>query len=76
MLRAIRFYRRRLSGRKRHPTCRFTPTCSQYAETAIQRYGALKGGAMAAWRICRCNPFCKGGYDPVPENPNTILRRD
>jgi len=47
------------------PSCRFQPTCSQYAIEAIQKYGALKGGAMAVWRILRCNPFGKGGYDPV-----------
>ena len=47
------------------PSCRFQPTCSQYATEAIQKYGVLKGGAMAAWRVLRCNPFCKGGYDPV-----------
>ena len=41
-------------------------TCSQYAIEAIQKYGALKGGIMAIWRILRCNPFAKGGYDPVP----------
>ena len=47
------------------PSCRFQPTCSQYAIEAVQKYGAWKGGAMAIWRILRCNPFCKGGYDPV-----------
>lgn len=47
------------------PSCRFQPTCSQYAIEAISKYGAFKGGAMAAWRVLRCNPFCKGGYDPV-----------
>ena len=72
----IRFYRRNLSRRKRRPCCRYVPTCSEYAMTAIERYGALKGGRMAAWRILRCNPFSKGGYDPVPEDPNTTLRRE
>ena len=72
----IRFYRRELSRRKRKPACRYIPTCSEYAMTAIERYGALKGGRMAAWRLLRCNPFSKGGYDPVPEDPNTILRRE
>lgn len=47
------------------PSCRFVPTCSQYAIEAVQKYGAFKGGAMAIWRILRCNPFGKGGYDPV-----------
>ena len=61
----IRFYQRSISPR--HPACcRFIPTCSQYALEAIQRYGALKGGFLALRRILRCNPFCKGGYDPVP----------
>ena len=71
----IRFYRRFLSP-LRPPCCRFIPTCSAYAVTAIQRYGALKGGAMAVWRILRCNPFSKGGYDPVPEDPLVTLRRE
>ena len=72
----IRFYRRHLSRAKKRPTCRYIPTCSEYAVEAIQRYGALKGGRLAAWRLLRCNPFSKGGYDPVPEDPNTTLRRE
>ena len=44
--------------------------------TAIERYGSLKGGRMAAWRVLRCNPFSKGGYDPVPEDSNILLRRE
>ena len=47
------------------PSCRFYPTCSEYAVQAITKYGALKGGAKATWRILRCNPFNKGGIDPV-----------
>lgn len=76
LLALIRFYRRELSPRKRKPCCRYFPTCSQYAVTAIERYGAIKGGRLAAWRILRCNPFSKGGYDPVPEDPLTTLRKD
>lgn len=76
MLQCVRFYRRRLTRRKRHPTCRFVPSCSEYAETAIARFGAAKGGAMAMRRILRCNPLCRGGYDPVPEDPRTDLRRE
>ena len=76
LLALIRFYRRELSPRKRKPCCRYFPTCSQYAVTAIERYGALKGRRLAAWRILRCNPFSKGGYDPVPEDPLTTLRKD
>ncbi len=45
--------------------CRFTPTCSQYSIEAITKYGVIKGGLMASWRILRCNPWSKGGYDPV-----------
>lgn len=76
LLALIRFYRRELSPRKRKPCCRYFPTCSQYAVTAIERYGAIRGSRLAAWRILRCNPFSKGGYDPVPEDPLTTLRKD
>ena len=72
----IRFYRREISHRKRKPSCRYIPTCSEYAVTAIERYGAWKGGRMALWRLLRCNPFSKGGYDPVPDDPCTTLRRE
>ena len=72
----IRFYRRNLSRRKRRPTCRYIPTCSEYAVEAIERYGPVKGGRLADWRLLRCNPFSKGGYDPVPEDPDTTLRRE
>lgn len=47
-------------------TCRFYPTCSHYGYQAIYKYGVIKGGAMATWRVLRCNPFNKGGIDPVP----------
>lgn len=62
----IRFYRKYLSGMKGGCTCKYYPTCSQYGLEAIEKYGALKGGVLAVWRILRCNPFSKGGYDPVP----------
>ncbi len=65
-LRLIKWYRREISPFT-PPACRFVPTCSEYALLAIERFGVLKGGALALWRIMRCNPFCKGGYDPVPE---------
>lgn len=75
LLACIRFYRRQISPRK-PPCCRYIPTCSSYAVTAITRYGALKGGLMAVWRVLRCNPFSKGGYDPVPEDPLVTFRRE
>ena len=62
----IKFYRKYISPLKGQPTCRFYPTCSQYAIEAIEKYGPLKGSLLAMWRILRCNPFCEGGYDPVP----------
>ncbi|OPX23522.1 MAG: membrane protein insertion efficiency factor YidD [Planctomycetales bacterium 4484_113] len=49
------------------PSCRYHPTCSHYAIEAIQKHGALRGSILAMWRILRCNPFSKGGFDPVPE---------
>jgi len=48
------------------PACRYTPTCSDYALEAVERYGALRGSLMAAGRLLRCHPFVHGGYDPVP----------
>lgn len=75
MLFLIRWYKRRISPHL-PDACRFTPTCSQYAITAIERYGAWKGGFMALWRILRCNPFARGGYDPVPEDTNATMRRE
>jgi uncharacterized protein len=47
------------------PSCRYVPTCSEYAMEAVERYGVLRGGWMAAGRLLRCHPFAKGGYDPV-----------
>lgn len=49
------------------PNCRFMPTCSQYAVEALQVHGFWKGCGLTAWRILRCQPFCRGGYDPVPQ---------
>ena len=62
----IKFYRKYISAVKTAPTCKFIPTCSEYGIEAIEKYGALKGGLLTIWRILRCNPFSKGGYDPVP----------
>jgi len=60
----IRCYQRLLSPLVR-PCCRFEPNCSAYAVEAIRRKGLFRGSLKAAWRILRCNPFCRGGYDPV-----------
>ena len=66
LLAALRFYKRHISPGL-PPACRVRPTCSEYAYEAVERYGAIRGGALAVWRVVRCNPFCKGGYDPVPD---------
>ena len=66
MIRRIRFYQKYLSPLKVRTDCVYTPTCSQYAIEALEKYGAFKGSLLAIWRILRCNPFSKGGYDPVP----------
>lgn len=63
-LQLIRFYQRFISPAL-PPTCRFYPSCSHYAYEAIAKYGIIKGTRLAAWRILRCNPFGRGGYDPV-----------
>ena len=65
LLSIIWFYKRAISPYTR-PSCRFIPTCSDYAVEAIEKHGALKGFGLSVWRILRCNPFGKGGYDPVP----------
>ena len=68
LLALIRWYRRDISP-NRPPCCRFIPTCSTYALEAVEVHGALKGGALAVWRILRCHPFHKEKtflYDPVP----------
>ncbi len=61
---AVRVYQYTLRGFI-GPNCRFCPTCSEYAVDALRTHGALRGGAMAGWRILRCNPWSAGGYDPV-----------
>ena len=61
----IKFYRKYISPMKR-TKCPYTPTCSEYGLEAVEKYGAVKGSFLALWRIIRCNPFSKGGYDPVP----------
>ena len=72
----IKLYQRYISPMK-STKCPYYPSCSAYGLEAIGRYGAIKGGMMAAWRICRCNPLSKGGYDPVPDDNSNkkILKR-
>ena len=65
MIGAIRWYQRFISPLLGH-NCRFVPMCSQYAIQALQVHGALKGTLLSVWRILRCNPFGKFGFDPVP----------
>ena len=60
----IQAYRRFISPML-PPACRFTPSCSQYALEAVQKYGVLKGGIKGVWRLLRCHPLSRGGYDPV-----------
>lgn len=63
----IRFYQKFLSPLKRQPTCRFEPTCSSYAIEAFSKRGFFVGLILTLSRIARCQPFCAGGWDPVPE---------
>lgn len=65
MIKIIRFYQKSISPYKRFH-CIYTPTCSQYAIEAIEKYGPFKGGFISIKRILRCHPFAKGGFDPVP----------
>lgn len=72
VLKLIKFYQKTLSFDHGifstlfpYGYCRFQPTCSEYAYQAVEKYGIIKGGLMAFWRVLRCNPFNKGGYDPV-----------
>ncbi len=74
----IRFYQKVLSPLKGQPTCRFSPTCSAYALEAFRKRGFLIGLILSVSRICRCQPFGKAGWDPVPErglrNPRYVAR--
>ena len=66
LLTLIRLYKK-MRPKSTMGCCKYIPTCSEYGLVAIERFGALKGGLLTLWRILRCNPFSKGGYDPVPE---------
>ena len=63
----VRFYQRAISPYKGGSCCKYIPTCSNYAIEAFERFGAVKGFFLAAYRLLRCNPFSRGGSDPVPE---------
>ncbi len=65
LISCVRFYQKSVSPLF-PPCCNYYPTCSQYALEALEKYGAAKGGLLAAKRVLRCHPFHKGGYDPVP----------
>jgi putative membrane protein insertion efficiency factor len=66
LLSALRFYKAQVSPAL-PPACRYSPTCSEYAIEAVERYGAWRGTVMAIRRVLSCNPFARGGYDPVPQ---------
>lgn len=66
VLALIRLYQMTFARTLPPNTCRFYPTCSHYGYRAVYKYGLVKGGLMATWRVLRCNPFNPGGYDPVP----------
>ncbi len=65
LLAMLRFYKAQISPAL-PPACRYTPTCSEYAIEAVDRHGAWRGTVMAIRRVISCNPFTRGGYDPVP----------
>lgn len=70
----IKLYRRFISPLKSSPSCRFYPTCSQYALDALCEWGVIRGSLLAIWRILRCNPFGGCGFDPVPTNKRRRAR--
>lgn len=69
----IQLYRHMVSP-LRLPTCRFTPTCSQYAVEALAEFGLLRGSWLAAVRLAKCGPWHRGGWDPIPERPGTGIQ--
>ena len=74
LLSALRFYKAQVSPAL-PPACRYTPTCSEYAIEAVERYGPGRGTVMAIRRVLSCNPFARGGYDPVPEKAQPRSQR-
>jgi uncharacterized protein len=63
----LHFYKRLISPLL-PASCRFVPSCSEYATEAVARHGVIRGAGLAMWRLMRCNPFSRGGYDPVPRS--------
>ncbi len=74
LLGLVSFYQKAISPHT-IGACRFRPTCSEYMRIALERYGAFKGLWLGIKRILRCHPFSSGGFDPVPEAPETTIRR-
>jgi len=74
LIKFIRFYQKYISA-NRPPTCKYYPTCSAYSIEAIEKHGSFKGVFMSGWRILRCNPFSKGGFDPVPDKKNNKINK-
>ncbi|MBQ9673335.1 MAG: membrane protein insertion efficiency factor YidD [Ruminococcus sp.] len=74
LIAVIKFYQKNISPLTK-PKCKYYPTCSCYGLEAIQVHGAAKGSFLTVWRILRCNPFSRGGYDPVPEKKEKLKRR-
>lgn len=75
LLAALRFYKAQISPAL-PPACRYSPTCSEYAIEAVERYGAWRGSAMAIRRLLSCHPFARGGYDPVPQPAQPLPRQE
>ena len=71
-IKMIRFYQKFISPQMGHGKCKYYPTCSNYALEAFKKYGPVKAFFMSLWRILRCNPFSKGGYDPVKWDNTTV----
>ena len=67
LIKIINFYQKHISAwlDSKNIKCKYYPTCSEYTKQAIEKYGAIKGSLKGIWRILRCNPFSKGGYDPL-----------
>ncbi|MHC1790005.1 membrane protein insertion efficiency factor YidD [Solidesulfovibrio sp.] len=73
LIAVLKFYQLAISPLK-PPCCRFVPTCSEYAIEAVGRHGVLRGGFLTLWRLLRCHPLARGGYDPVPHAPLPSVR--